>query len=210
MDWKKIAKKLEGLQTVESISRELDIKRRTAINYLSKLRQEGYIHRQSRGKGRKRLYRIKPRKKRETGKPGLYETINENSPIEVVVPYETRVHGREITSEEAIARAVEKGEFRLILASLALFRKVEDWFDLYNEAKKKGVGRKVGALYDLSRKTVSKISRMDGRVRNLLKKTDVDDKYIVSGLKTDDFKSIENEWNVWVPFNKEDLKRYKQ
>lgn len=210
MDWQRIAKELEGLQTVDSVSKELDIKKNTAINYLSELRKRNYIHKQSRGKNKKRLYEIRPTKKRTRGKEGLYEVINKNSPIKVSKPYESKIHGRSLSIEEAIVRVIKKREFRLILASLALFRRVEDWFRLYNLSKEELVGRKVGSLYDVSREVVSKVKRMDGRVRNLLKKTEVDSKYIVPNVKSDDFKSIEEEWDVWVPFNEEDLKRYKK
>lgn len=210
MDWQKIAKRLEGLQTADSVAKELGVEKRTAVNYIYELRKEGYIHSQSRGKGKKRVYEIRPRRKRESGRGGLYEVVNENSPIKVVKPYKSRIHGRGLSVEEALPRAIKKGSFRLILASLALFRKVEDWFELYNHSKKRGVGRKVGALYDVSRKTVPKVRKMDGRVRNLLMKTEVEDRYIVPGLKSDDFKSIEKEWEVWIPFNRGDLRRYKE
>lgn len=210
MNWQKLAKKLEGLQTVDSVAKKLEIKKNTAINYVYKLRKRGFVHNESRGKNKKRLYEIRPWKKRTEGYPGLYEIINENSPVKIVKPYESKTHLEKISIEEALVRAVKEKKFRLLLASLALFRKVEDWFKLYNLSKKEGIGRKIGALYDLSRKYVPKVKRMDKRVRNLLKKTDVGNKYIIPELKSDDFKSIQEEWDVWIPFNKEDLKRYKE
>ena len=209
MDWQKVAKKSEGFQTVESIEKTLRVKRATAINYVYEMRKRGFVHGESRGRKGKRLYEIRPYKKISAGYPGLYEIINANSPIKVVRPYKTILY-RKMSIEEAIVKAIETKNFRLILASLALFKKVGNWYRLYRLSKEAGVGRKVGALYDISRKYVRKMKRMDKRVENLLKETKVKSKYIVPRLRTEDFKEIEKKWNVYIPFNKEDLERYKE
>lgn len=208
MTWQELAKRLEGLQTVETIEKTIGIGRNTAINYIYEMRKRGFIHEESRGKNKKRLYEIRPCKKITKGYPGLYEIINLNSPVKVVRPYKTVVYEK-IGIEEALVRATETKKFRVVLASLFLFSKVGNWYKLYNAAKKAGVGRKVGALYDVSRKNINKVGKMDKRVRNLLKQTKIKNRYIIPKLKSDDFKEIEKEWNVYIPFNKEDLKRYK-
>ena len=33
-------------------------------------------------------------------------------------------------------------------------------------------------------------------------------RYVISGLKSDDFKEIEERWKVYLPFNKKDLEEY--
>lgn len=210
MNWQKLARKLDGLQTVKSVAEKLDIQRNTAINYIYELRKRGYIQEESRGKDKIRLYTIAPYKKRKTGEPGLYEYLNQNSPVKLVEPVRHRLHGEKLTPEKALVRALETEDSRVILSSLALFRKVEDWYELYNLSKEKKIGRKVGALYDLARKTVSKVRRMDEKVRKMLKRTEVDSRYIVPRMRSDDFQKIEKEWNVFLPFNKGDLEVYKR
>src|SRR3989338_2437954 len=60
MNYDKMAKNLEGLQTVSSAAKTLGVGRRTAVNYISKLKKYGYV-RTSRGKGKIRLYEISRR-----------------------------------------------------------------------------------------------------------------------------------------------------
>lgn len=210
MEWKKTAKELEGLHTVESVAGELGVSRRTAINYVYELRKRGFVHEESRGRKGKRFYRIKPWKSRDLGNPGLYETLNMYSPVKLAGPYRERVHGERLSVEKALVRAVESGEFRTVLASLALFRRIGDWMELYREAKKVGIGRKVGALYDLSRKFIPKTRAMDGRVRRMLKSKAANEggRYIIRGIESGDFKDIRKEWNVRIPFSRGDMEVY--
>ncbi len=205
MDWQEMAKQLRGMQTVSSISRKLGIGRRTAINYICEMRKGGYVT-ESRGKNKTRIYEISPLTGRMHGYPGLYDIINSNSPIKLVKPYEHRVYC-EMSVEEAIVRAIKTRDFRAILASLALFRKVKDWSLLYKLAKEENLQRQVGALYDLARKCI-RVRKMDKRIRNNMKQSKNVEKFIIKNMKSSDFTGIEKEWGIFVPFNKSDLNRY--
>ncbi|MBI4170179.1 MAG: hypothetical protein HY514_00655 [Candidatus Aenigmarchaeota archaeon] len=207
MDWQKMAKRLSGLQTVSSISRMLGVSRATAINYAYEMRKRGYVA-ETRGKGKIRVYEISPVPRTSYGYPGLYEIINANSPVKIAKPYEHRIYHK-MPIEEAIVRAIKTRDFRAILASLALFRKVQDWKLLYGNAQKEGLQRHVGALYDTARKC-TRVKRMDNRIRNKLKQAKPREKFIIAGMRSVDFKDIEKEWGICVPFNQSDLGRYRE
>src|SRR3989344_9705533 len=117
MDLIKLAKKLEGLQTVSTTSKILNVGRRTAINYLWKLRKKGFVQ-TIYGKRKIRMYSISPLKRKETGYPGLYEFLNENSKIKINPPYIERIYDHRPTAEEMLVRAVKTGHSRTILSSL--------------------------------------------------------------------------------------------
>lgn len=204
----RLLKKLEGLNTIESISKKLNVKRNTAIKKVHELRKLGYVETSGGGK-QPRLYRISRTKVQSIGNPGLYEIINENSPIKLMKPYEHRIIGKHLTIEEAIIMAVKNKNFRLILASLALFNKIKNWSRLYESAKKENVRRKVGALYDVARKII-RVRRMDNKTRELLLNAKKENKYIIPETYSKDFKDIEKIWNVHIPFNYADLTRYKE
>lgn len=203
-DVKLIASKISGLQTVESVARLLNVERRTAINIIYRLRKLGLVE-TTRGAGKKRLYRIyvfTPPKKGV----GLYNFISENSKIKIVPRYEQYIYNK-LTIEEAIVRAVQSKDFRLILATLNLFTKVTDWSLLNKIARQAKIQRKVGALYDLA-KTIMRVQPIDGRTLKSLKVGKDKDPFIIDNLKSKDFQSIEKEWQIYVPFNKADLKEY--
>ena len=208
MDLFSIAKKLEGLQTVDSIAKNLDIDRRTAINYVWKLRKQGFVE-TIYGKRKIRMYRISPFKAAKFGYPGLYEFLNQNSRIKVYPPYTERIYGHKPTAEEMIARAIKTGDLRTILSSLALFNKIKSWPRLSQIARKEHLGRKIGALYDAAR-TVIRVKRMDKKARKALLNSKIENKFIVKHAKTRDLNAIENEWKVYLPFNKADLEAYKE
>lgn len=200
-----MAKRLSGLQTVSSISRMLGVGRTTAINYVYEMRKRGYVA-ESRGKDKIRVYEISPIPRKFYGYPGLYDIINASSPIKISKPYEHRVYHK-MPIEEAIVRAIKTDDFRTILASLALFRKIKDWKLLYSYAKREGLQRHVGALYDIARKC-TRVKKMDKRIRNKLKQAKSQKKFMIAGMRSADFKDVEKEWGVCVPFNKSDLDRY--
>jgi hypothetical protein len=208
MNLKKIAKRLEGLQTVSSIRRLLKIDRRTAINYISMLRKKRFLE-TAYGKRRIRMYKISPAIKRKTGYPGLYETINKYSKVKVISRYEHKIYTHELTAEEAVVRAVKTRKFRVVLAALGLFNKIEDWHLLNKLSKKEKIGCKIGALYDTARKSF-RVKRMDERTRKSLLKSKTDNRYVVDKIKSRDFKDIEKTWKVYIPFNKADLEVYKE
>jgi len=203
-----IAKKLEGLQTVNSIAINLNIGRRTAINYVWKLRKNGYAE-TIYGKRKIRMYKISPIRPVKTGYPGLYEFLNQNSKIKIYAPYLNRIYDHKPTAEEIIVKAIQTGDFRTVLSALNLFNKIKDWHLLSEIAKKENVGRKIGALYDAAKTTI-RVRRMDERTRKSLLKSKIDDKFIIKYARTKDLQHIEKIWNVYLPFNKADLEAYKE
>ena len=210
MNFYKIARKLEGLQTLDSIINKLNISRRTAINYVSLLRKKGFLKNYAGGR-KKRIYLIKSIKKKEIGYPDIYEIINKYSRIGLITRTNYRRHDKKLIIEEVIIEAIKTKEYRTILASLDLFRKIKDWSFLGKLAVNEGIGRKVGALYDVAR-TILKTKRIDLRTKKALLRSKIKDKYIIPNLrgKLKNFSDIEEEWRVYIPFNKADLDRYKE
>lgn len=208
MELDKIAKKLEGLQTVSTIAKTLDINKRTAINYAWKLRKKGLLTTDY-GSRKIRLYRISLLNKKRNGY-SLYELINENSKVKIAVREDFIMHSdRKPSVEEVLARGIVTARFRIVLASLGLFNKIKDWPKLKFFADKYHINRKVGSLYDVSR-NVMKVRKMDKRTRNALLKNKKGREYIIKNLKTDDFQAIEELWDVYIPFNRADLEAYKE
>ena len=208
MDLIELAKKLEGLHTAESVAKSLDVGRNTGINYIWKLRKNGFVE-TIYGKRKIRMYRISPFKAKKIGYPGLYEFLNQNSKIKMYAPYLNRIYDHKPTAEEMIVKAVQTGDFRTVLSALNLFNKIKDWALLREFAEKANVGRKIGALYDAAR-TIIKVRRMDERTRKSLLKSKIDNKFIIKGARTKDLIHIEKFWNVYLPFNKADLEAYKE
>lgn len=210
MEYVALAKILEGLQTVSSIAKKLGITKRTAVNYISKLRKEGFLKNYM-GGSKVRIYIIDPLKRKERGYPGIYEIINKNSRIGLITNVKYRVYGKPLSFEEVIVEAAKTNDYRVILASLDLFRKIKNWSKLKDFAIKNKAGRKIGALYDIARKFI-RVRRMDLRTRKALLNSRIDNKYIIKNLrgKKGDFNDVEKVWGVYIPFNKADLMRYKE
>jgi len=202
------AKRLEGLQTVDSIAKNLNINRRTAVNYIWMLRKKGFVETVY-GKRKIRMYKISPLKPNKFGYPGLYEYLNQNSKIKIYAPYIERIYDHKPTPEEMVVRAVKTGDLRTILSSLALFNKIRNWRRLSEIARKELVGRKIGALYDAAR-TMVRVKRMGKKTRKALLNSRIENKHIVKYARTKDLQKIEKEWKVYLPFNKADLEAYKE
>lgn len=207
MDIKSLAKKLDGYQTILTIQKTLKVKKRTAINYISLLRKQGYIEKTIYQPLKIRMYKISTLKKPKSG-ISLYEYINKNSKVGIVVKQDYIIH-KKLTPEEALIKAILTKRFRIILASLGLFKKIKNWSLLYKLAKKENLERKIGALYDTA-KTIMKVKKIDKRTKNALLKSKTKDKYILKNFKTKDLKEIEKKWKIYIPFNKADLLIYKE
>jgi hypothetical protein len=205
MDWREMAMEREGMYTLESFSRAEGIKKDTSVLYLHELRKRGFV-RTTREKRGKRFYDVRPLSLKEIGSKGFYEMLNENSPLKIQEPFVHRVYGREMPMEEVIVRAIKTRSSRIILASLGLFRKARNWNLLHEIAKKEGLERHTGALYSLSMRFF-RVRRMDDRILGKMKEAAVKDKFIIPKLSSDDFKDIEEEWGVHIPFNKSDMKK---
>lgn len=203
-DVKELAIKLAGLQTAESAARVLNIKRRTMITYIYKLRKLGLVE-TTRGARKKRLYKIYAMKPPEKG-VGLYAFISKNSKVKVIPRQEVYVHNK-LSTENAIVKAIDSRDFRLILAALGLFSKVICWHDLNKLAKKTHAQRKVGALYELAKK-IMRVRHIDKRTLNSLRTGKDSERHIIPNLKSKDFKSLEKRWKIYIPFNLKDLEEY--
>jgi DNA-binding PadR family transcriptional regulator len=202
----KLAKRLEGLQTVESVQEELKVARSTAIKLLHQLRKDGFLT-TSGGRKQKRLYNISPEGFRKEA--GMFDIINRYSKVKIAMPFEHKVIGRKLSVEETIVRAISSKQYRIILTSLGLFNHVKDWFKLYNYAKQFNACHDIGALYDVAR-TMIRVRKMNKKVRILLKEHKEKQKFIIPGLRSKDFKDIEEYWKIKIPLNKADLMRYKE
>lgn len=205
MDIELLAKQLQGLQTVSTIAKSLNISKRTSINYVWLLRKKGFL-KTIYGKRKIRMYKIMPIIRKEHGK-SLFELINDNSKVKVTVKEDYIVH-KKISIEEALVRAIATKRFRIILASLGLFNKIKNWSRLYKYAIKYDVANKVGALYDVARQVI-RVKKIDKRTRKALLSQKQKEKYIVENIKSKDFKDIEKLWKVYIPFNKADVGEYK-
>jgi hypothetical protein len=195
-----LLKKLEGLHTIETAAKTLNVKEGTMRNILTKLKKEGYAT----GKGKKpRLYRITTTKQRKRG-IGMYTLINKYSKMKLAEPYIHEVHGK-YEAEDAIIDAIQTGSFRVILASLRLFNHVTDWKKLYREAKRKSIWNKVGALYDLARMHV-KTRRIPKKYWKPIK---TGKEYLIRDYKTkeENYLWIRDKWNVEIPFRKGDMEK---
>ena len=114
-----------------------------------------------------------------------------------------------VVEVETLVYAIKTKSLRVILASLALFKKIHDWNELYTLSKKNHVERQAGVLYDLAR-TIIRTRKMAKRFLNKSIPRKYDKYvYIIENLSSKDFKEIENKWKVYLPFNKDDLEDYK-
>ena len=205
METEMLLKKLEGVQTIDSASNILKTSKNKAIYYIFHLRKEGYV-KTKRLSNNKRVYNISFENKLKG--TSYFEIINKHSPVKIATPITYKIYGKEPSLEETLIYAIKTGSLRTVLASLALFKKIANWSELYQLAKKNRVERQVGALYDLSKK-IMKVRRMTDRFRNnALPKKEYNFEYIIPGLISKDFKDIEETWKIYLPFNKNDLSDY--
>jgi len=193
-------RKIEGLQTLESISKKLNLTRNSSMNLISKLRREGYVI--STGGGRHiKIYKISL-KKLPQFQDGMFDILSKNTPIKLYPYYTHKVMGI-YKIEDAIVDLLKLGDVRPIVGSAYLLNKVKDWHYLCKKAK--GMEAKLGALYDFTR-TVRKTRKMPKDVRNaLLKKRPKKMKYWLLEKKPREFEKI---WNTTVPLRGGDFDQY--
>ncbi len=204
-----LLQKLSGIQTIESVMDALHVSKARAVYYVHRLRTEGYV-KTKHTKSKKRVYSISW--EHRLGGTSYYDILNEHSPVKVVAPEKHFVYGKVLTVEETIVFALKSGSVRTILSALALFKDVSDWSLLYALAKKEGLRRQVGALYDVAR-SVLRVRRMTKRFRTnaLPSKKDSYEDILPSlnSLHSRDFRSIEAVWKVRIPLNILDLEDYR-
>ncbi len=206
METEILLKKLEGVQTIDSASNILKTSKDKTIYYIFRLRKEGYV-KTKRLSNNKRVYNISFENKLKG--TSYFEIINKYSPVKIATPITYKIYGKDPSLEETLVYAIKTGSLRTILASLALFKKITNWSELYQLAKKNRIERQVGALYDLAKK-IMRVRGMPDRFRNnALPKEEYNFEYTIPGLKSKDFKQVEETWKTYLPFNKNDLSDYK-
>ena len=189
-----ILKQIEGLQTVETVAQALNLKRQSALNLLSKLKKQKYVTVQGGGK-QVRFYRITTTKQLPRD-PGMFDIINKHSPMKINPWYDHQVHGK-YTVEDALLDALQTESFRVILASMHLFRHVTDWPKLYRSKD----WQKVGALYDVAR-LFMRVNKMPERYRKYTPSRWVQ----LTLLKKLNFPDVAKKWRVFIPFNPIDVR----
>lgn len=190
--------KLEGLHTVETAAKTLGITRQGALNLLGRLKKEQHVT-VSGGGRRIRLYKITIRKQLPRV-PGMFDVINKYSPHMKLNPwYDHQVHGR-YGPEEALIDAIQTESFRVILASLHLFKHITNWPRLYRMAKEKDCWQKVGALYDVAR-LFMRVRRMEEKYGKAIAKKWV----ALTRLRKKNFPEISERWKVYISFNRADM-----
>lgn len=197
--------KLEGIHTLDSIASTLKVDKRTAANYISKLRKQGFIKTKRTSSG-KRIYNIS-KLNILTGK-SYYEVLNKISPTKISESEIYKIYGREITLEETLIYAIKTEKLRVILASLALFKQITNWTLLSELARKNKIQRQVCALYDLAR-SIIKVKKMSQQFKNTgVPKVNDAFVYLIDKLESKDFGKIQEKWKVYLPFNMADLQDY--
>ncbi len=198
--------KLEGIHTLESITSTLKVNKRTAVNYISKLRKQGFVKTKRTSSG-KRIYNISKLLNRLAGQ-SYYEVLNKISPLKLSESEIYRIYGREITLEETLIYAIKTEKLRVVLASLALFKQITNWTLLSELARKNKVQRQVCALYDLAR-SIIKVRKMSQQFKNTcMPKANDTFVYLIDKLESKDFGRIQEKWKVYLPFNMADLQDY--
>lgn len=206
MEIKYLLKRLEGAQTIDTVMDILGLSKEKATYYIYRLRKQGYV-KTRRLSNNKRVYYISFENKLQSF--DYREIINKHSPVKISTAETYKIYGKEPTLEETLIYAIKTKSLRTILAALALFRKINNWSELYRLSKENHIERQVGALYDLARMFM-RTKRMTKRFRNLsLPKDHCDFVYVIQDLKSKDFGHIENKWKVYLPFNQKDLEDYR-
>ncbi|MCX6815802.1 MAG: hypothetical protein NT120_03040 [Candidatus Aenigmarchaeota archaeon] len=206
METKNLLKRLEGIHTINTVMDTLGISKGKAIYYIYRLRKRGYV-KTKRLNNNTRVYYISFENKLEGF--DYREIINTYSPVKISTAQTYKIYGKEPTLEETLIYAIKTGSLRTILAALALFKKINNWSELYRLSKENRIERQVGALYDLARK-IMRTRRMTKKFRTAaLPKEQYNFVYIVPDLKSKDFNDIETVWKVYLPFNQKDLEDYR-
>ncbi len=207
MKTRDVVKKINGIQTIKSIMSILNINKSKAIYLVYKLRKKGYVITKQ-DSHHSRIYFISSQNL--LGGESYLDILNKYSPIKISSSEVYKIYGRNISIEETIIYSIKTHKFRYILSSLALFKRIENWSELYNLSKRNNLIREVGALYELIESNFPKVKKINKKFLNIgLPNKDDNFNYIIPNIKSKDFHSIEEKWKVYIPFNKEDLMEYK-
>jgi len=187
-------RKLEGLQTIDMIAEKLNITEGSARNVITKLKKEQHLTKWGR-----KIYKITMRKQRPRQK-GMFDIINEHSPwMKLNEWYDHQVYG-EYGPAEALIDAINSKSHRAILASMQLFKHIDNWQKLYNHAGSNW--HKVAALYDVARLHF-RVRKMPRRYR---KQRSYNWEQLTQLKNRNNFPDIQKRWKVYIPFNQKDIR----
>ncbi len=202
MKTENLLKKLEGIQSIDTVMAILKVDKKKAVYYIYRLRKEGYVKTKA-ASNKIRIYYIS--RKNKLGGKSYYELINQYSPFKLAESTSYKVYGREPSLEEALIYAIKTKQVRAITASIFLFKSITNWALLSKLARENHVERSVGALYDVARQ-ILKVRRMNKTIRNsMLPKKGDSFADIITGFSSKDFKEIEKIWKIRIPLNKADF-----
>lgn len=208
MNLKEIMDKISGVQTIESIKSTLNIDASKAIYLIHRLRKKGYV-KTKQNSNNVRVYYIS--RENALGGIGYIDVLNKYSPIKLSSSEVYKIYGREVSIEETIIYAVKTRKLRYLLSSLALFKRIDNWVELYRLAKINNLIREIGALYELVEVIIPRVKKMPKFYLHYgLPKENEKFTHLLPTFKSRDYSFIENKWRVYLPFNKEDLLEYRK
>lgn len=208
MNIKEILDKISGVQTIESIKSTLGIDTSKAIYLVHRLRKKGYV-KTKQNSNNVRIYYIS--RENALGGIGYIDILNKYSPIKLSSSEVYKIYGREVSIEETIIYAVKTRKLRYILSSLALFKRIDNWTELYRLAKINNLVREIGALYELVEVIIPRVKKIPKSYLHYgLPSENEKFIYLLPTFKSRDYSFIENKWRVYLPFNKEDLLEYRK
>ena len=129
---KDLLRKLEGIHSIESIASTMHVSKKKAVYYVYRLRKQGYVKTKKNSKN-KRIYYVSFENR--LGGKSYIDIINKYSPIKVSSSQDYKIYGKIPSLEETLIFAIKSKNLRVILASLALFKKISNWKELYKLAK---------------------------------------------------------------------------
>jgi len=137
----------EGKFTVETFANQQGLSKQAAINLLSKIKKQGFVHTSGGGR-QKRIYTISKTPKKESN--GLFTIINKYSPEKINPSFEHHVYGR-YGAENALIDGIllqkKQKDIRMRHAMHHLFRHIKNWKLLFDMAKKEGIMTEIHELY---------------------------------------------------------------
>ena len=150
----------EGKYTAETFAEKMHLKRQSALNLLSRLKEKGLVATSGGGR-QKRIYTVHAVPQVHSN--GFYDVVNKYSPEKLVPKFKHCVVGA-YTVEHAIIDGIRIGDARTKEATKYLFNHVTDCKRLFDLSKKNKMLNGVKELYADAHSTV-KVRAMPWRYR---------------------------------------------
>ncbi len=209
MNYIDLAHQMEGMNTLQMLQEQMKVNRARAVYLMYRLRKKGFVITKRLSNG-KRIYYISP--SYAAGGTSYLDVLNKYAPLGLkLMEHDVyRIYGKELTVEETMIYSLKRESVRYILASLCLFREINNWPLLYRLAKKENLVRPIVALYEIARLAVPKVRQMPKRFKNLARPKKTDRYiYLVPKMDSQNFKHIERKWKARIPINQADLEDVK-